>query len=64
MPLLVGLVESSAVRRGSQDIPLVGHGFASNGDAELTELAIKHTAGGSMLDSVANMANSILGAGE
>lgn len=68
MPLLVGLVESSAARRGSHDIPLISHamlanGTVSHGETDLEELAAKRTAGGSMLDSVANMANSILGAG-
>lgn len=63
MPLLVGLVDQSAARR-SIDIPLMSHGDASHGDAELADLAASRTAGGSMLDSVANMANSILGAGE
>lgn len=32
-------------------------------DVDLEELAAKRTAGGGMLDSIANMANSILGAG-
>ena len=66
MPLLVGLVDTSAARRSSHDIPLSGHGMngdAPHGDAELDDLAAKRTAGGSMVDSVANMANSILGAG-
>ncbi|KLO19479.1 amino acid transporter [Schizopora paradoxa] len=57
MPLLVGLMDSAAARRGSDyedesDIPL-----------DLEDLAAKRTAGGGLLDSVANMANSILGAG-
>lgn len=65
MPLLVGLLDSSAARR-SIDIPLSGHGEQEdvvNGDVDLEELASKRTAGGGMVDSVANMANSILGAG-
>ncbi|TDL24242.1 amino acid transporter [Rickenella mellea] len=65
MPLLVGLMESSAARR-SVDIPLAmnGHnGDPTDGDVDLENLAAKRTAGGGMIDSVANMANSILGAG-
>lgn len=58
MPLLVGLMDSAAARR-SIDL--------SDGDVgsevDLEGLAAKRTAGGSMIDSVANMANSILGAG-
>lgn len=58
MPLLVGLMDSAAARRSADfgdgdDIPL-----------DLEDLAAKRTAGGGLLDSVANMANSILGAGE
>lgn len=60
MPLLVGLMDSSAVRR-SVDSPGANYVFDQNVDLE--ELAAKQTSGGGMLDSVANMANSILGAG-
>ncbi|OJT12294.1 Vacuolar amino acid transporter 2 [Trametes pubescens] len=60
MPLLVGLMDSSAIRR-SVDSPGANYVFDQNVDLE--ELAAKQTAGGGMLDSVANMANSILGAG-
>ena len=65
MPLLVGLFDSSASRR-SMDASLPLHG--SNGTFEddtldLEEIAAKRTAGGGMMDSIANMANSILGAG-
>lgn len=62
MPLLVGLVDTSVARRSSE--------LSSNGDAfengyiDLEELAAKQVAGGNIVDSVANMANSILGAGE
>ena len=65
MPLLIGLVDRSAARQ-SLDLPLTsnGHGFAEDGYQDLEELAAKRTAGGNMLDSIANMANSILGAGE
>lgn len=38
-----------------------GHGGE---EVDLEELAKKRTAGGSLVDSVANMANAILGAGE
>ena len=61
MPLLVGLMDSSYART-DRSIPMT-----SNGDAgehqDLEELAAKRTAGGGLIDSIANMANSILGAG-
>ncbi len=59
MPLLVGLLDASTVRR-SVDSPEDGY---SQSRIDLEELAAKRTAGGGLLDSVANMANSILGAG-
>ncbi|KAL0955916.1 hypothetical protein HGRIS_002107 [Hohenbuehelia grisea] len=63
MPLLVGLVDASAGRRSLDgSIPL----HTDNGYLEgetLDEIAAKRQAGGGMIDSVANMANSILGAG-
>ncbi|KAJ7770231.1 amino acid transporter [Mycena maculata] len=68
MPLLVGLFESSAARgRLDVSVPLL----RTNGeevseqthDVDLEELAAKRTAGGGLFDSIANMANSILGAG-
>lgn len=62
MPLLVGLLESSEARR-SLEHPLPLHDSNVYGDAALDEIAAKRTAGGGMLDSTANMANSILGAG-
>ncbi|KAG5342998.1 Vacuolar amino acid transporter 2 [Termitomyces sp. T112] len=60
MPLLVGLVDMT--RRRSTDSP---NSYQISGDYEhdLDELAKKKTAGGGLLDSIANMANSILGAG-
>ena len=61
MPLLVGLMDASSSRQGLDRLP-VSHNHA-NEEAELEEIAAKRTAGGSMLDSIANMANSILGAG-
>ncbi|KAG8983822.1 hypothetical protein FRB90_005709, partial [Tulasnella sp. 427] len=63
MPLLVGLAD-----RRSMDVslPLMADGeFRSNGDdlrVDLEELAARKNKGGGMLDSIANMANSILGA--
>ncbi|KAF9049747.1 amino acid transporter [Panaeolus papilionaceus] len=68
MPLLVGLFDSSTSRR-SLDNSLPMHAPGSDaiyiGDTAVTldEIAAKRTAGGGLLDSVANMANSILGAG-
>lgn len=67
MPLLVGLFDTSASRRSLDSFPL----GRRNGNTviigeetlDLDELAAKRTAGGGMLDSIANMANSILGAG-
>lgn len=69
MPLIVGLFDSSASRR-SVDSPFPlsqsnGHAVLIGEDTvDLEELAAKRTAGGGMLDSIANMANSILGAGQ
>jgi len=66
MPLLVGLFDSSASRRSvDASLPLHGSNGASECDTlDLNEIAAKRTAGGGMVDSIANMANSILGAGE
>lgn len=64
MPLLVGLVDSASIRR-SQDGTLstsLDHDLPNGVDLE--SLAAQRTAGGSLLDSIANMANSILGAGQ
>ncbi|THV05032.1 AAAP amino acid permease [Dendrothele bispora CBS 962.96] len=65
MPLLVGLADSSARRGLADHLPLhVGNGHATEEtEINLDELASKPTAGGGMVDSIANMANSILGAG-
>lgn len=66
MPLLVGLVETSAVRRSvDASIPLYnGNGNHSQGEPiDIDEVAAQRIAGGNMVDSIANMANSILGAG-
>jgi sodium-coupled neutral amino acid transporter 11 len=62
MPLLVGLLDASEVRR-SLDIPMSVDGVPEYSDVDLDELAAKQSAGGGMLNSIANMANSILGAG-
>ena len=61
MPLLVGLMDSAAARRSLD----YGNGDSYEHDIniDLEDLAAKRTSGGSMVDSVANMANSILGAG-
>lgn len=62
MPLLVGMLDASEVRR-SLDIPM-GVDYAPEcSDVDVEELVAKQGAGGGMLSSVANMANSILGAG-
>lgn len=66
MPLLVGLMESASRRSIESPLALNGNGHSvplGDEEAFLQELAQKRTAGGGMLDSVANMANSILGAG-
>ena len=64
-PLLVGLIDSSNVRRGADGAILMRN--ASQDDSlqnvDLEELARRRQSGGSLFDSVANMANSILGAG-
>ncbi|KAI9572182.1 amino acid transporter [Boletus coccyginus] len=64
-PLLVGLMDSSTSQRTfDTTIPMYESGNqASLSDLDLSEVAAKQHAGGGMLDSVANMANSILGAG-
>jgi sodium-coupled neutral amino acid transporter 11 len=62
MPLLVGLLDASAVRR-SLDIPMGVDCAPECSNVDLEELVAKQRAGGGMLSSIANMANSILGAG-
>ncbi|KAG6811900.1 hypothetical protein H0H92_005358 [Tricholoma furcatifolium] len=61
MPLLVGLVDTA---RHSMDAPNGHEMSGGSDDYNLDDLATKPTAGGSLLDSIANMANAILGAGE
>ncbi|THH05464.1 hypothetical protein EW146_g9895 [Bondarzewia mesenterica] len=70
MPLLVGLLDSSAARRSLDGmIPLGEAGVNGRGDrgtvgdVDLEELAAMQDAGGGMFNSITNMANSILGAG-
>jgi sodium-coupled neutral amino acid transporter 11 len=62
MPLLVGLLDASAVRR-SLDIPMGVDTTPECSDVDLDEIIAKQAVGGGMLNSIANMANSILGAG-
>ena len=72
MPLLVGLFDSSASRRSLDNPSLPLRGVDSDGNCvvigdhtfDLDELAAKRTSGGGLMDSIANMANSILGAGK
>lgn len=61
MPLLVGLLDTS--HRRSLDLPLRLSRGDNDEEYNLEEIRAKRTAGGGLLDSVANMANSILGAG-
>ncbi|KAF9222527.1 amino acid transporter [Gyrodon lividus] len=65
IPLLVGLMDSSTSQRTPETtIPMYESGTqGSLTNLDLGEVATKQHAGGGMLDSVANMANSILGAG-
>ncbi|PFH51484.1 hypothetical protein AMATHDRAFT_74848 [Amanita thiersii Skay4041] len=66
MPLIVGLFDSSSVRQ-SLEAPVPLHstnGHAVNHrDSDFERTVPKPNVGGGMLDSIANMANSILGAG-
>lgn len=62
MPLLVGLFESSASRRSLDAVHT--HESQEAAGYNLEEIAAKRIAGGSIIDSIANMANSILGAGK
>lgn len=68
MPLLVGLLDASAARMTPDTtIPMYEANELENGgmvqNMDLDELAAKQWSGGGLLNSVANMANSILGAG-
>jgi len=66
MPLLVGLLDSTQIQRGQDGEILLTHNGQSRGevDEELEGIIAKGKHGGGMLDSIANMANSILGAGQ
>ena len=62
MPLLVGLLDSSVARQSlDRPVPLSSPGSLESVDLE--SILAKTTTGGGLLDSIANMANSILGAG-
>ncbi|KAH8107930.1 amino acid transporter [Cristinia sonorae] len=68
MPLLVGLQDIASARRSVDGTlhlePRGENGYSNSGDeVDLEDLAAKSSAGGGLLDSIANMANSILGAG-
>jgi sodium-coupled neutral amino acid transporter 11 len=69
VPLLVGLLDSATARRSlDSSIPLSssslnGHATTIDGALNLEDIAAKRTAGGGLANSIANMANSILGAG-
>ena len=65
MPLLVGLLDSTHIRRGQDgSMLLTSSGESQEVDEELEGIVAKGKNGGGMLDSIANMANSILGAGQ
>jgi len=66
MPLLVGLLDSTHIQRSQDGEILLTHNGQSRGevDEELEGIIAKGKHGGGMLDSIANMANSILGAGQ
>jgi solute carrier family 38 (sodium-coupled neutral amino acid transporter), member 11 len=67
MPLLVGLLDSATARRSLDGtLQLENRGMFAEHEEEidLEDLAAQRTAGGGLLDSIANMANSILGAGK
>ncbi|KDQ53489.1 hypothetical protein JAAARDRAFT_39173 [Jaapia argillacea MUCL 33604] len=75
-PLLVGLLDSSTSRLTPSSIPLpspasgpfsttngIPEGQSTGTQIDLEELAAKRDGGGGLLNSIANMSNSILGAG-
>lgn len=65
MPLLVGLIDSAQARTANLDGPGIPmSGMEDSEGVDLEELAEKRIAGGGLLDSIANMSNSILGAGK
>ena len=67
MPLLVGLQDIATARRSLDGTLQLerrgGDGEVYEEEVDLEDLAAKKAAGGGLIDSVANMANSILGAG-
>lgn len=65
MPLLVGLLDSTRVQRSQDGSMLLTSSDQSRDevDEELEGIVAKGKHGGGMFDSIANMANSILGAG-
>lgn len=63
MPLLVGLYDTSHSRRSLDASMPLHQRDGGEEHVDLEDLAAKRTAGGGMFDSIANMANSILGAG-
>lgn len=66
MPLLVGLLDSTHIHRSQGGSMLLTSSGQSQEevDEELEGIVAKGKHGGGMLDSIANMANSILGAGQ
>ncbi|KAF5393508.1 hypothetical protein D9757_000592 [Collybiopsis confluens] len=63
MPLIVGLLDSSHRSFESPSGLNGANGSVAGSDLDLDAIAAKRTAGGGLVDSIANMANSILGAG-
>nr|GAT56372.1 predicted protein [Mycena chlorophos] len=66
MPLIVGLFDTTNSRGLDVSVPLLqtnGSSTDASPEVDLEAIAAKRVAGGSLLDSIANMANSILGAG-
>lgn len=58
-------MDSASQRTPDTTIPMYASGNSGSSlDLDLSEVAAKQHAGGGMLDSIANMANSILGAGK
>jgi sodium-coupled neutral amino acid transporter 11 len=62
MPLLVGLLDASAVRR-SPDTPMGVDSPPEYSDVDPDELIAEQATGGGVLNSIVIMANSILGTG-
>lgn len=72
MPLLVGLLDTANMRGPSATHGISlgrlrreeeGNHASGDGTADVEQIARQRTAGGGLLDSIFNMANSILGAG-